>query len=321
MNVLHRIFNTAPFGKSLAKAVSVMGILAMLTGTLFSVRVLAYDIPEQTDAFYVEDFAGLLTQETADYIVTVNEQLYGKCGAQVVVATIDTLDNVALEEYATAMFRQYGIGSADENNGILILLALQERQCRVEVGYGLEGAINDAKAGRIMDEFMIPYFKEDNWNDGMKNGFNAIVAEICTEYNIEITDREEPQYSEETLSSMKWDEFENQGIWGMVIALVAGLIIGITCKKKAFIPSLTCLGLGTTYFGIEFGVWYAIIAFIAIGLALLIGWAMTSPNEGYSSSGSGSSSSRSSHSSYSGGSSSHSGGGGSSGGGGASRGF
>ena len=65
-----------------------------------------------------------------------------------------------------------------KNNGVLMLLSIQDRKSRIEVGYGLEGALNDAKTGRIQDNYMIPYFKEDNWHDGIKNGYNAILSEV-----------------------------------------------------------------------------------------------------------------------------------------------
>ena len=69
---------------------------------------------------------------------------------------------------------------------MLLLLALEERQFRVEVGYGLEGALPDGKTGRIQDEYIIPYLRENNWNDGIKNGFSAILEVVADEYNVEV---------------------------------------------------------------------------------------------------------------------------------------
>ena len=56
----------------------------------------------------------------------------------------------------------------------------------MKFGYGLEGAITDGKAGRILDDYVIPYFKDDNWDDGIENGFNAILSEVCKEYDVTI---------------------------------------------------------------------------------------------------------------------------------------
>ncbi|HBC84993.1 MAG TPA: hypothetical protein DCZ30_06300, partial [Clostridiales bacterium] len=96
------------------------------------------------------------------------------------------MEGQSLEEYATQVFREFGIGEKNKNNGLLLLLALEERKFRVEVGYGLEGALPDAKTGRIQDEYIIPYLKNNNWNEGIKNGFSAFLNIIADEYDVDI---------------------------------------------------------------------------------------------------------------------------------------
>ena len=158
---------------------------------LFIPAINSFAMVEPTNEFYVNDYANLLNEETKQYIINCNTDLYSKTGAQVVVVTVPNLEGKALEEYSTELFRKFGIGSKEKNNGVLLLLALEERQFRVEVGYGLEGALPDGKTGRIQDEYIIPYLKDNNWNDGIKNGFNAILQVICKEYNVEITNSEQ----------------------------------------------------------------------------------------------------------------------------------
>lgn len=97
-----------------------------------NIAVFAYDIPKASNQFYVNDFADILSEETEKYIVSVNDNLYVKTGAQVVVTTIQSLNGASLEEYATEMFRTYGIGSKKKNNGVLLLLALEDRACRID---------------------------------------------------------------------------------------------------------------------------------------------------------------------------------------------
>lgn len=140
----------------------------------------------QTTEFYVADYANLLDSDVKNYIITTNKSLCSQTGAQVVVVTVDNLEGENIEEYATALFRKFGIGDKTKNNGVLILLALQERKCRIEVGYGLEGKLTDGKTGRIQDNYMIPYFKNNDWNNGIKNGFSAIMQEIENEYGITV---------------------------------------------------------------------------------------------------------------------------------------
>lgn len=151
---------------------------------ILSAKTLA--VVEPSAEFYVNDYANLLNSETRDYIINTNKNLYSQTGAQIVVVTIPSLEGDSLEDYATELFRKFEIGDKTKNNGLLLLLSLEERQFRIEVGYGLEGILPDGKTGRIQDEYIIPYLKQDNWNDGIKNGFNAIIQIIADEYNVDV---------------------------------------------------------------------------------------------------------------------------------------
>ena len=84
------------------------------------------------------------------------------------------------------MLEIIGIGDKKKNNGILFLVSTGDRDVRIEVGYGLEGKLPDGKTGRILDDYVIPYFRNDDWDNGIKNGFNAIIQEVCEEYDVTI---------------------------------------------------------------------------------------------------------------------------------------
>ncbi len=175
-----------------------------------------------TTEFYVNDYANLLSDEVEKSIINVNKQLESQTDAQVVVVTVENLENQSLEEYATDLFRSFGIGDKEKNNGVLILVAKEERQLRIEVGYGLEGALPDGKVGRIEDEYMIPYLKEENWNEGIQNGFNKIIEVLCEEYNIQIDNVEATPY-------------ENQeSIMSIVFYIVLMFVIFMLCFKGHF---------------------------------------------------------------------------------------
>ena len=141
-------------------------------------KVNSLAIVNPTSDFYVNDYANILDSETKNYIITSNQKLYSQTGAQIVVVTVKNLEGQSLEEYSTELFRNFGIGDKNQNNGVLLLLALQERQFRIEVGYGLEGTLTDGKTGRIQDEDIIPYLKQNDWNKGIKNGFSALLNEV-----------------------------------------------------------------------------------------------------------------------------------------------
>lgn len=151
----------------------------------------SYGIVSKTSEFYVNDSANLIDANNEDYIINMNKSLEEKTGAQIVVVTVENLEGEAIEEYATELFREYGIGDKEKNNGVLLLCALEEREFRIEVGYGLEGVLTDGKTGRIQDEYIIPYLRENNFNEGITNGFNAVLKEVENEYRITIEGAEE----------------------------------------------------------------------------------------------------------------------------------
>lgn len=174
-------------------------------------------------AFYVYDGAQVLSEETEQYILNSSRELESKTGAQIVVVTIPSLEGRSLEEYATELFRQWGIGDAKKNNGLLLLCAVEDRQFRVEVGYGLEGDLPDGKTGRIQDSYIIPLLREDKFDAGIRNGYSAFLQELADVYNVSITG--------ETAIS-----YEDEGNSAFVICVVTGIVLsylgGVFLLKK-----------------------------------------------------------------------------------------
>lgn len=150
-----------------------------------------------TNDFYFYDGAQVLSEETEQYILKHSRELDVKTGAQIVVVTIPSLDGAVLEEYATDLFRQWGIGDAEKNNGLLLLCAVEDRQFRVEVGYGLEGDLPDGKTGRMQDAYIIPLLKEDKFDEGIKNGYTAFLQEVSAVYDVTITGDVAVSYEDE----------------------------------------------------------------------------------------------------------------------------
>lgn len=305
----------------------IMPILSLILMLCISVPAVASDIPEATSDFYVNDFAGILSQSTKDYIIEANKDLNAKTGAQIVVTTIDTLDGEDIETYATEMFRSYGIGDRKKNNGVLFLIVSGDRKLRIEVGYGLEGAINDAKAGRILDTYVIPSLQNDEWDKGILNGFQAIAEETAAEYGVEIG-ADTPAGAEEIDAELLrekpfWKKATNMMAAAMGVSVLVGAFFGSILPGKSRYGILPYLVILFIVYLILFDMAIAIVTFIAGGLAAIVGWGMAGKDVG-GGSHSGSSRSYRSYSSFGGGGSGGGGsfgGGGSSGGGGATRGF
>jgi uncharacterized protein len=158
-------------------------LLAIMLGTLPLAAAPAVPSPAGNH-FYVLDNANVLSEAGEYKIQATSSQLAAKTKAQVVVVTVPSLQDADIGEYALEILRKWGVGDKQLNNGVVVLAAINDRQLRIEVGYGLEGALPDGKTGRIQDEYMLPYFKQGDYEQGIQNGYTAVVNEVAKEYNI-----------------------------------------------------------------------------------------------------------------------------------------
>ena len=94
-------------------------ILLIITFCIL-LSVKSFAVVSQTKDFFVNDYAGVLTEETKNYIIQTNAELQQKTGAQIVVVTVKSLEGQSIEEYATELFRKFGIGDSQKNNGVLL---------------------------------------------------------------------------------------------------------------------------------------------------------------------------------------------------------
>lgn len=152
-------------------------VCGLVTILLCSITVAAAKIPRPTSDFFVNDYAGVLDEDVKNHINQRSRQYQSEGGPQVVVVTVESLEGDAIEEYAIRLAREWGIGSKEENNGILILLAVQERNVRIEVGYGLEGVVTDSLSGRFIRE-ATPRLSENDYNSGIKIIYDLVIGEL-----------------------------------------------------------------------------------------------------------------------------------------------
>lgn len=209
-------------------------LVAFITVLTFLFTIDVNALVEPTPEFYINDYANILSEETEAYILNTSVALEKATSAQVVVVTVPNLEGRTIEGYATDLFRSYGIGDAEKDNGLLLLLALEERQFRVEVGYGLEEILPDGLTGRYQDQYIIPYLSEDRWDKGIKNGYNAFVQKICEDY--EITDLEIEEVTvlpvDDTYEYAENDDFPTACTLGFIFGLVLAIAFDIKPIKK-----------------------------------------------------------------------------------------
>ena len=144
----------------------------------------ANNIPEATEEFYVNDFAGIFTDSQKIEMIEKAEELasIGDYGYQVVVTTVKTLNGEILENYSIKMAEQYKIGK--DGHGILILLVTEDRKIRVEVGVGMEDLFTDSKMGRFVDKYAIPDLANNRFAEGIMKLQKAIIEEITNNVKV-----------------------------------------------------------------------------------------------------------------------------------------
>lgn len=144
---------------------------------LFSQSAYAYQSPGAPQGF-VNDFAGVLSQASRQELEQSLDTFAKEKNHEIAIVTIKTLDGDAIEEYANRLFREWGIGTKKNNNGVLFLAAIDDRKMRIEVGYGLEGALTDLESKHIQDDVVRPLFRNNDYSAGIAEGAKAIMQAI-----------------------------------------------------------------------------------------------------------------------------------------------
>ena len=142
----------------------------------FGLSLNAQTFPKATGR--VNDFASIIDSALEAELDQKLDQLEQKTTSEIAVVTVSSLDGMEVEEYANKLFKQWGIGQAKQDNGVLVLVAPNDRAMRIEVGYGLEGVLPDGLAGQIIREDFLPRFRDDDYPGGIRNGVNHVIAVV-----------------------------------------------------------------------------------------------------------------------------------------------
>ncbi len=152
------------------------GATRWLAPLLFFIASLAFaaaNYPPLTGR--IVDQANIIPPSTRSAIETKLKDLEDKSGIQLVVASVDSLGGLDIETYANGLFRAWKLGEAKKNNGVLFLIAPNERKMRIEVGYGLEGTLTDALSKIIIATAVAPRFKAGDYGAGVERGVEGII--------------------------------------------------------------------------------------------------------------------------------------------------
>lgn len=182
-----------------------MGVLAVsLSGQ--AQNILAKPNPPKL----VNDMAGLLSPAEQQALENKLVSIDDSSSNQIAVVILPTLDGYPIEEYAIRLFRDWGIGNKKTNNGILLLIAAQDKKIRIEVGYGLEGVIPDVTALNIIDNDLKPAFRSGAYFEGIDKATDDIAKAAVGEYQIR---------------KAKKSKGTGSGLWLFVIIIIIVLVL------------------------------------------------------------------------------------------------
>ena len=128
---------------------------------------------------YVNDFAEIISPAVETKLETRLESFTASTSNELAVVTLKSLEGDTVENTAVALFEQWGIGQKDKDNGVLLLVVPNERELKIEVGYGLEPVLTDSRAGTIIRDVITPKFKENDYDSGITDGVEAILAVLA----------------------------------------------------------------------------------------------------------------------------------------------
>lgn len=154
----------------------------LLLSVLSTYVVAEYTFPKLTDR--VVDQAHLLSSSKQQELTNILQQHEAKTTNQFVIVTLESLDGADIADYGYQLGRHWEVGQKDKDNGILLIVAPNERKVRIEVGYGLEGVVTDKIAHDIIQEKILPQFKKGDFEGGIDKGAHAILQALGGEYEV-----------------------------------------------------------------------------------------------------------------------------------------
>lgn len=187
----------------------------------------------------VSDYAKLLDESQRETLESQLVELERDTSAEVALVTMGSTGNESIEDYATRLFNTWGIGKKGRDNGVLVLVAVQDRAIRIEVGYGLEGVLPDGLAGAVIRDAFLPRFRDNDYAGGVRAGMAQV---------IEIVRRNEPLTADQ-LAVIQRAAAEAGKSWDMAwlfaaFAAVGAFSFGTAAGARVIVQLL--FGIGAT---------------------------------------------------------------------------
>jgi len=229
-------------------------VLLLWFGTnLFGQNVL----PKPTSYLSVVDETATLTAAENEALTKKLDAFKAATGHELVIVLVNSLNGSSVETYANTLFNNWGIGKKGKDNGVLLLVAINDRKMRIETGYGVEAVLTDAEAARVLDELLTPHFKKKEFYEGMELATNYIINQLNTDFGFEsYAIRKTDKVRGLDLSKAKTDDYHakqrakekdkepNNGLFLLILGGVCfHLLVGYWMLKKKGWRTLLIMGI------------------------------------------------------------------------------
>ena len=181
---------------------------------------------------YVSDYTETLSSKTKADLESLLTTFKERGMGEVAVVMVPTLGNDSIENYSLELAREWGIGVKGKDNGVLLLIAKNDHQLRIEVGYGFEGTLTDAKSSRIIREMITPRFKTGQYDDGVSDGVKGILGAIDPTFEGGVSLPDMPDASMNTTKSSI--DFPAVIVILYFVASIISLIASILGRSKSW---------------------------------------------------------------------------------------
>ena len=197
-----------------------------------SIAIAAQTLPKPSGR--IADLANVIDASTEADLDRRLDELEQRTTSEIAVVTVPSLEGASVEDYAVRLFKEWGIGQAKSDNGVLVLVAPNEREMRIEVGYGLEGVLPDGLSGEIIRDQFIPRFRDNDYNAGIRDGVSRV---------IDIVEKQQVLSAEEIAKLNDAGLRDDEPVWilipflGLFVA-IGSLMAGVGLRTKTAFPLL-----------------------------------------------------------------------------------
>jgi len=205
-------------------------VILLLLIVLCAAAPQAQRVNELWPSGYVNDFAHVLTPKTVAEVESICQQVDEKAHAQIAVVTVESIQGSDIESYAVDLFKRWGVGNKSSNRGVLILLAIQDRRYRIEVGYGLEAILQDGKVGGFGRE-AVPSLKASDYNSAVLLLTDRVAGVIAEDSHVEITHGREVA---PVAPDMEPQTGPSTGFLGLILIVIILIVVFSPLRRLLF---------------------------------------------------------------------------------------